>query len=404
MDLKGLKEQLRALCDDQVKSLGDDRAYSEKAEEIQNRETDIKSVTSQIEHWELATGPDLSGAADAKVEPEAEKKAVAGTIGEQFIGSKEFGSARKGARFSTGQVELKAVDDYLGEVNSGGGGAGLVWPDERPSQVVGMLFRRLLVRQLFSQGTVNSSSIMYPKESSVTNSAAAVSEGGAKPASELNLTQVTESVRKIATTLKVSDEMLEDVAAIRSYVDGRLQLFVRLTEEDQLLNGNGTAPNLTGLLNRAGLQDAVTANGETSPVSSVDAIYTQMTNIRTDSFLEPDAVIIHPSDWKDIRLSKDGNDQYYGGGPFGGAYGNGGFAGDSLWGLPVVITPAVSSGTAVVGAFRAGGQVLQRSGLTVEATNSNEDDFINNLVAIRAEERLALAVYRPGAFGTVTGL
>jgi HK97 family phage major capsid protein len=112
---------------------------------------------------------------------------------------------------------------------------------------------------------------------------------------------------------------------------------------------------------------------------------------------------------------KDANGQYYGGGPFGFAsYGQSGqttgtttslSAGtDTLWGLRVVVTPAIAQGTALVGAFQLSAQVLRREGMRVEATNSNEDDFLKNLVAIRVEERLGLAVYRPAGFGTITGL
>jgi HK97 family phage major capsid protein len=70
----------------------------------------------------------------------------------------------------------------------------------------------------------------------------------------------------------------------------------------------------------------------------------------------------------------------------------------------VVATVAQTQHTAFVGAFKLGAQVFRRQGITLETTNSNVDDFVKNLITIRAEERLALAVYRPLAFCTVTGL
>jgi HK97 family phage major capsid protein len=106
-----------------------------------------------------------------------------------------------------------------------------------------------------------------------------------------------------------------------------------------------------------------------------------------------------------MRLSKDTANQYFGGGPFTGAYGNGPYVKhDSIWGLPVAITPAITLNTALVGAFKLGSQYFQREGMTIEMTNSDQDDFIKNKMTIRAEERLALAVYRPLAFCTVTAL
>jgi HK97 family phage major capsid protein len=75
-----------------------------------------------------------------------------------------------------------------------------------------------------------------------------------------------------------------------------------------------------------------------------------------------------------------------------------------MWGKPVVPTTAMPASTALVGAFRQASQVFRKGGLTVEASNSHADFFQRNETAIRAEERLLLAVYRPGAFGTVTNL
>jgi HK97 family phage major capsid protein len=206
--------------------------------------------------------------------------------------------------------------------------------------------------------------------------------------------------------------MLEDASFVAGYVSGRLVLFVQLAEEDQLLNGNGTAPNIKGLLNRSGLATAVAVPGTPTQTDRIDSIYSQISAIRSTAFLEPDGIVINPTDWKTIRLNKDANNQYFGGGPFTGAYGVGpnpvehGSQGENpdLWGCRVVVTPAIAAGTALVGAFQTAAQIFRRSGITVEMTNSNSDDFEKNLVTMRAEERLALAVYRPGAFGKVTGL
>jgi HK97 family phage major capsid protein len=234
-----------------------------------------------------------------------------------------------------------------------------------------------------------------------TNAAAAVAEGGAKPASTLNFAAVDEPVRKVATTIKVTDEMMQDVPAIRSYIDNRLTLFVQIASEAQILTGAGTGANITGILNRSGLTAAQAIGTDTAP----DAIFKDITKIRVASFLEPDGIVIHPTNWQTIRLAKDANNQYYGGGPFTAAYGaGGGMAPDMLWGKRVVVTQAMTAGTALVGAFAQAAQIFNNGGLTVEATNSNEDDFLNNLIALRAERRLALAVYRPSAFSTVTGL
>jgi HK97 family phage major capsid protein len=406
--IKQLEEQGRALLADQ-KALVEDtsRDWSEKREEYDRIDADIKSVLEQ--HAALKSVDSNPFGALQDTEPVEDRKSV-GSVGAQFVESdnyKNILSAKSANSRFAESVDLK-VAATITEATTGVGG---VIPTYLPG-VVPSLFRRLTVSDLMPQGTMSSASLIYVQETAVTNAAATVAEGGTKPLSDLTLAQVTENARKIATVAKISDEMLQDVNYIASYLNGRLSLFIQLAEEDQLLNGNGTAPNLRGLLNRTGLQTAAAVPGTPTDNDRVDTIYGQITAIRANAFLEPDGIVMHPTDWKTIRLNKDANKQYFGGGPFTGAYGNGSNTVDQgnlgevadLWGCRVVVTPAIAQGTALVGAFGTGAQVFRRTGLTVEMTNSNEDDFKNNLVAVRAEERLALAAYRPGAFGKVTGL
>jgi HK97 family phage major capsid protein len=277
-------------------------------------------------------------------------------------------------------------------------------------QAAAVALRQLTVADLLMQGTTDSNTVRYLLETTNTNAAAAVAEEGAKPESTITFTQVDEPVRKVATFLPVSDEMLEDVAQIRSYLDNRLRLFVQHAEEDQLLNGSGTAPNIRGLLNRVGIQTATraalgTSTGETAAASTIgNAVYAAITNIRLNALVEPDGIVMHPSNWMAFKLAKDANGQYYGGGPFVGPYGVNGIAGEEAWGLRVVVTSRIAANTALVGAFGTMAQVFYRGGLTVEASNSHSDFFQKNLTALRAERRLALAVYRPQAFHAITAL
>jgi HK97 family phage major capsid protein len=405
--LKQLEDQGRALLEDQSKLVHDEaRPWSDKREEYDKRDADIKAVLEQYNAMKAVDGDPFGRVDGAAVENGVEQpKSFQQQISESPAYKAALSAKAAGERFS-GAMEFKNAT-----ITEAGGGAGGVIPDYQPG-VVPTLFRRLTVADLMPNGTTSSATLIYVQETAVTNAAATVAEGGAKPQSDITLAQVTEPVRKIATTSKISDEMLQDVGYIAGYVQGRLVLFVRLAEEDQLLNGNGTAPNMTGLLNRSGLATAVAVPGTPTQTDRVDSLYDQITAIRAGSFLEPDGIIMHPTDWKTIRLNKDANNQYFGGGPFTGAYGNGSAGVDrgnlgenpDLWGCRVVVTPAIAQGTALVGAFSTAARVVRRTGITVEMTNSNEDDFKNNLVALRAEERLGLEVYRPGALGKVTGL
>ena len=157
---------------------------------------------------------------------------------------------------------------------------------------------------------------------------------------------------------------------------------------------------LDGILHRTGIGSEQTASGE---ASCADAIFRAMTKVSTASPFTPDGIVINPTDYQTLRLAKDSNNQYFGGGFFSGAYGNGGIAEQPpIWGLRTVVTPAIAAGTVLVGAFQQGASVIRRQGLTVEIANQNEDDFVNNRIAIRIEVRLALAVRYPAAFCKVT--
>lgn len=296
---------------------------------------------------------------------------------------------RSGSAWLSPAVELQATTL---DTTSGSGGP-LIVTDYQPG-IVPLLFKRLVVADLIAPGTTNSNSITYMVESSYTNAAAPVAQGAAKPESTLVFIQRSDLVQKIAHFLPITEEMLEDYPQTQSYVDGRMRLGVQLTEEDQLLNGSGTPPAIQGILNRAGLTAAQARGADNNP----DAIFKQITTISTTVFVMPDGVVINPANWQTIQLMKDANGQYYGSGPFAPA------VQATIWGLPAVKTPTIAAGTALVGAFQSSAQIFRKGGLRVEASNSHNDFFQKNLVALRAEERLALAVYRPSAFGTVTGL
>ncbi len=174
---------------------------------------------------------------------------------------------------------------------------------------------------------------------------------------------------------------------------------MQLVEETQLLSGDGTGTNLRGLLDRTGLQNlTLTAPTTGTNPSIAETLYQAITNVRVNALVEPDGVVMHPSDYAALRLAKDSGGEFNAGGPFGA------LAGTTVWGLPVALSMALPVNTAIVGAFRSQAQVFRRSGLVVEASNSHADYWTHNLTSIRAERRVALAVFRPSAFVRLAGL
>ena len=332
-------------------------------------------------------------------DPEApeEQPQQAHSLGEFAAKSGVFDRWRAGSgkreASSLGEFQKAATDPFLagtlGRVQYGG--------------VVPLSLRRLTIADLMSSGSISGSSLTYWTQGAVEGAPTTVSEGGQKPQMHFQFTQVSEVLSKIAAITKVSDEAMDDTPYLTSVINSQLTTRIQIVEEDQLLNGNGTAPNLRGLLNRSGIQ----THTSSAAADNLDAIYHAMTLVATGaSQLPPDGIVINPTDYETFRTSTDLNGQYFGGGPFWGPYGNGTLGNvieqPPLWGLRTVITPAIAAGTVLVGAFGAAAQVFRKGGIRVDTTNSDATDFEYNLVAIRAEERLLLAVYYASAFCEVT--
>jgi HK97 family phage major capsid protein len=339
-----------------------------------------------------------------------------GGPGDRFVKSAEYQKiidpAGRGQQWTTGPVEVSSthvlVKGTMLETTTGGPGGGLTQPFYQPG-VVDKLFEPLGVRDVFGQSTTTASQVRYVVEGTATSGAAGVAEAGLKPESTIAMSEVSEPVKKIATTLPISDELLEDAPSIQSYLNGRLTLFVSIEEERQLLRGNGTN-ELIGLFNRSGAQ-AINLYTKAAADDSVTALARVIANTRGSSFLQPDTVILHPTQWLNMRLLRDGTGgttgAYFGAGPFGPSGNNAGGAslfGQSLWDTRVVLSTVVGAGTALVGNFGLGAHVWRRGGVSVEATNSHSDLFVRDITMLRAEERLGLGVYRPSAFTAVSGL
>ena len=244
--------------------------------------------------------------------------------------------------------------------------------------------RPLLIADLFSTERISGNALTFFVESSTIEGApAATNEGAKKPMVSFgNPTAKTVALAKIASYMKESSELVEDAPWLADAINGRGMYLHELTVENFLVTA------LTG----------TTGIGSSSELTA-DGIFKAMMKVQNDSGFAADAIVINPNDYQTLRLAKDSNNQYYGGGYFYGAYGNTPIAEQpSLWGLRTVVTSAVDQGSCIVGAFKIGASIIRKSGVTVNIANTNEDDFIKNLITILIEERMNLAVRRPKAF------
>ncbi|QDQ97976.1 phage major capsid protein [Tomitella fengzijianii] len=255
----------------------------------------------------------------------------------------------------------------------------------------------LVVADLLGTGTISGNAISYFVEGALEGEFKNVAEAANKPQLHVkNPTSEVDALKKMAGFIDLSDEFVEDVPFLVTEINNRLLYELRAHEQRQLLHGNGTGSNIKGIFNR-GIQTHAAA--DTAETAQADAIFQAGTKITTATGMSADGIVINPLDYQRFRLGKDGNGQYMGGGYFGGAYGNGGIMQTPpLWGLRTVVTPAVEQGTVLVGAFRQSATVYRKGGVRVESTNSDRDKFTSNIVTIRAEQRIALAVRQPLGF------
>jgi HK97 family phage major capsid protein len=268
------------------------------------------------------------------------------------------------------------------------------WAPEttRVPRIAEFAHRPIQVTDLFPIGNTDQAAIAYMEETTSTNAATEVAEATIMPESALAFAERTVTIRKIATYIPVTDEQLADVNQVAGLIDARLRFFVQQRLDLQLLVGDGNAPNILGIVATPNVQtQAKGADPE------ADAIYKAMDKIRTTGRANPSAIVMHPNDWQTIRLMRSVNgDVYLWGAPTDVGV-------QRIWGVPVVVSDAMTENTALVGDFANFSQLWLRQGVEVLAGYIN-DDFIYGKQAIRATLRAALAVYRPQAFALVTGL
>ena len=332
-----------------------------------------------------------------------------GSPGERFVHSKGYQRVRnpdtRGQAWTSGPVDVGMMTK--GTILSTPGS--ILAPPSYVPGVVGIPDNPLVVGDLIPSSPTNAAVVRYVKETVATNAAAGVSEGSAKPESTLTFNEGSVPIRKIATFLPVSDEFLEDAPAIQGYLNSRLSMFVRTEEERQILRGSGAAPQIRGFINSYSATGVGSATvSSTTGTALAVGLFNVMNNQRGSSMLEPDGLIVHPQEYAKMRLGRDGQGQFFGGGPWQSQYGGpqgpvtaSRFGDGQFWGVRVLVTPVVGKGTALVGSFGQGAHVYRRGGLTVEASNAHQDYFKKNLVALRAESRQGLAIQRGAAFTVV---
>ena len=307
------------------------------------------------------------------------------SVGQRFATSDEVKAFVAAGSKGTARMALP-VRQAITSISTSAGG--LIWSD-RETEIVGLPKRQMTVRQLLTQGRTGSNSVEYAKQVTRTNAAAVVSESVQKPESSYAWEAADANVRTIAHWVPVSRQAMEDAAQLETEIDGELRYGLMLAEELQLLKGDGTGQNLSGLVTEA---TEYAAAFSLSGATMIDQLRLALLQASLAEY-PADGIVLHPTDWARIELTKDGEQRYI----FANVMQ---MAGPQLWGQPVVATPSMDEDEFLVGAFKMAGTIYDRMDPEVMASTEDRDNFVKNMITVRAEERLALAVKRPTALIT----
>lgn len=419
MNIKEMLGRMDKAIDDLTAIRAKEELTEQEEEQVRQLVAEVNDLGPKIKEWratdanisEYQDGKRSNGAAGMLVAKgdaaTVQQREVRKSLGERFVASDEFktlqnlngqGAARMGlesfhmeqrALVSTGTLP----DDYLEPMRVPG--------IQRPSDPFGSL------RDVLTVGQTDSDALIFFKETAFTNNAGVVGEAtatggetGLKSESALTFDQETSTVVTIAHWIPITKQTLWNAAEIRTYIEGRLIDGLKLAEDDQLLNGDGTSGNMTGLLETSGVQALDATYFTANPVAdsgTVNELFNRIlrarTLVATVGRAQANFVVLNPADHEVLQATTDAQRQYFGAGPF--AAGNV----PSLWGMRTVINERIAEGTALVGDGRQA-TIWDRMQAQVSAGLVG-DQFIRNMLTLLAEERVGLTVFRPQAFAAV---
>jgi HK97 family phage major capsid protein len=305
------------------------------------------------------------------------------SFGQMVVDSKEFKS-----RGSKEQMRVEVDVDLKTLLQTSAGWQPRTGNGDR---VVEKIIRPVQLLDRIPTDTTDLFEVPFMTETTRTQAAAEVAEAGTYAEDAFVFTRSASAVRKIGSQIPVTDEQLQDVGSMRSLLDNRLRFGLEARLDQQILVGDGISPNIQGVFTVSGIQTQAKGADATA-----NAIFKALTLVRITGRAIPDTIVMHGTDWANVRLAQNAQGDYQFGPPtLVGA--------DTMWGLPVVQSEALTAGNAVVGAFNTYSQLLYKKGIEVTAGWVGTQ-FIEGKMTLRADLRAAFVIYRGAAFAKITGL
>lgn len=376
------------------------KATDEFSKQAENALAEAKKAGS-LSSETKATVDELATKFNSLTEAEKQLKARLGEMEQELV--RNPGNSAATPRDTVGGVVIKseALKQFAASVEgnrrvsvpvqaaliSSGVAEGVVEPQRLPG-IDAEPKQRLFIRDLIAPGRTTSPAIFWVQQTGFTNAARVVAENTAKPYSDIQFATKITPVSTIAHMFKASKQILDDFAQLQSTIDTEMRYGLKYAEEQEILFGDGTGVHLHGIVPQA---TAFAAAFEVDQQSGIDDLRLAMLQAQL-ARLPASGHVLHFIDWAKIELTKDTLGRYILANPLG-------LTGPLLWGLPVVATEiAAFQGKFLTGAFQTGAQLFDREDANVVISTENADDFEKNMISIRCEERVALAVKRPEAF------
>ena len=364
--LDKIGERLTNLETDRVSA----KAFAEKAQELGAKQADLARELLEIRQKNEAVPA----------------KAEAKSVGDSFVADKAYTDFVSGAATSARAVITLDKGDDSTPTKVGITNAPAV-TSLAPSLYAGVFGTPNVpqkIEPLIPHIAVTTDSVDYVTVAD-TIGAAGVAEAGAIPESKFTPTLAKANVVNVAHYTKITKQLADDAPALAAYINTKMLYGLQNKVENQIVNGNGTAPQLKGLLANGSYTDA---SAQLTGAKNLFDLLLLLQGVAETAAYEPEALVLNPMTWAQLAMEKDSQGRYLLGGP-------GLAANKSVWGIPVVTSSAVPAGKFIFGNFTQTVTIYDRQQVAVEMTGTNEDDFTHYLYTIRASRRLALAVEVP---------
>jgi len=382
-NVKNQLDQIGNIVDEKIEKAFNQAKDNAKGEMESSLKSEIDNLTTQyveksealnkrMDEMEMAAKKTLSGAT-----PQSFKSAIHTALKDGAIDAMLKGNANA-ARF-----EVKA------DMSLGADVTGVVAAETIVDQIKYDPSRSVHIRSLLPLGSTDAQTIRFPKESAYSDGAAATAETTAFTQSDFNLAASTVNVEKIGTYMRITGEMLDDIKQLTSYLSARVPEKVLSVEDNEILNGDGTSPNLDGLFTDG---TAFAAGGFALAIESANEfdVLTVALNQLALANYQADTILLNPTDLHKMILLKSTANEYLRNQIFSGLQ-------PTINGIPVTVNTAVTAGKFLVGNLRQASQLWIRENLAVEFSREDSDNFQKNFVTVRAMERVALTNYLPNA-------